>query len=126
MSSMFCRARCCKTYPKCCATYRRCPALNYICFCVCVCVCACVLLLILSCGPPNNSKPISLDAGTFSSIDKTILRCVCFSPVFDLAKLEMHNSPNRFICGVLAVLYAPLGGELNYASWYFLVNNGKR
>ncbi len=35
---------------------------------------------------------------------------------------ERSISPNRFSCGVLAILWAPLGGRSDSTSWYFLVN----
>ena len=41
-------------------------------------------------------------------------------------KSTLFDSPNRFICGVLAVLYAPLGGNLDSVALNGPVNNGKR
>ena len=40
--------------------------------------------------------------------------------------MNTNHSPNRFICGVLAVLYAPLGGNLDSVALNGPVNNGKR
>ena len=40
--------------------------------------------------------------------------------------VAIYSSLNRFICGVLAVLYAPLGANLDSVACNFLVNNGKR